>query len=111
MTIKTPPGWGADIVAQAYQSMTTIAADEAAPRTGAIQVRRINFEDLRWALARGWDDFKAARTDLVFLCVVYPLIGLLLARFASGYGMLPLVFPLASGFALIGPLAAVGLMN
>jgi uncharacterized membrane protein len=46
---------------------------------------------------------------VIFLCVIYPLLGLLLARVASGYEMLPLVFPLASGFALIGPLAAVGL--
>src|SRR5271156_5183419 len=45
----------------------------------------------------------------MFLCVIYPLLGLLLARLASGYDMLPLVFPLASGFALVGPLAAVGL--
>jgi uncharacterized membrane protein len=109
MPIKTPPGWGADILAQAYQSITTVDPDQAVPRPGAIQVRRIGFGDLGWALARGWEDFKAARTDLVFLCVVYPLIGLVLARAASGYGMLPLVFPLASGFALIGPLAAVGL--
>jgi uncharacterized membrane protein len=35
--------------------------------------------------------------------------GLVLAWLAFGYDMLPLVFPLASGFALIGPVAAVGL--
>jgi uncharacterized membrane protein len=109
MTIRTPPAWGADILAQAYQSATTVAPDDAKPRSGSFEVRRIDFNDLRWALARGWEDFAAARTDLVFLCVVYPLVGLVLARAASGYGMLPLVFPLASGFALIGPLAAVGL--
>ena len=55
------------------------------------------------------EDFGASRTDVIFLCVIYPLLGLLLARVASGYDMLPLVFPLASGFALLGPLAAVGL--
>jgi uncharacterized membrane protein len=39
--------------------------------------------------------------------VIYPIVGLFLARLASGYDMLPLVFPMASGFALIGPFAAV----
>jgi hypothetical protein len=73
------------------------------------QVRRIGIDDLRWALTHGFQDFAASRTDVIFLCVVYPLLGLLLARVASGYDMLPLVFPLVSGFALVGPLAAVGL--
>jgi uncharacterized membrane protein len=45
----------------------------------------------------------------VFICVIYPLVGLLLMRLAAGYDLLPLVFPLAAGFALIGPVAAVGL--
>jgi uncharacterized membrane protein len=49
------------------------------------------------------------RTDVIFLCIIYPLAGLLLASLAFGYDMLPMLFPLASGFALIGPVAAVGL--
>jgi uncharacterized membrane protein len=110
--IRTPPGWGADILTQAYRSMTTTqdaGSWEAGRASNAPVVRRINFDDLRWALARGWDDFGQSRTDVIFLCVMYPLVGLLLARLAFGYEMLPLVFPLASGFALLGPLAAVGL--
>ncbi len=72
-------------------------------------VRRIEISDLGDALARGVKDFAAYRTDVVFLCVIYPVVGLVLARLAFGYDMLPLLFPLASGFALIGPFAAVGL--
>jgi len=100
------------MVTQAYRSMTITrnAGDWEADRaSGPPVVRRINFDDLRWALARGWDDFGQSRTDVIFLCVMYPLVGLLLARLAFGYEMLPLLFPLASGFALLGPLAAVGL--
>jgi uncharacterized membrane protein len=46
---------------------------------------------------------------VIFLCIIYPVVGVVLASLAFGYGMLPLLFPLASGFALIGPVAAVGL--
>lgn len=75
----------------------------------ALTVRRITLADLRDSLARGFEDFGAFRTDVVFLCIVYPLAGLVLARLAFHQDMLPLLFPLASGFALIGPVAAVGL--
>ena len=44
---------------------------------------------------------------MIFICIIYPVAGLILARLAFGYDMLPLLFPLASGFALIGPIAAV----
>jgi uncharacterized membrane protein len=64
---------------------------------------------LRDALSRGLDDFLAMPSHAVFLCVIYPLLGLFLISLASGYEMLPLAFPLAAGFALIGPFAAVGL--
>ena len=107
--IRTPPGWGADLLNQAYQSVSAPGVLPADVSTTRVAVRRIGLDDLRWALARGMEDFGASRTDLIFLCLIYPLLGLLLGRVASGYNLLPLVFPLASGFALIGPLAAVGL--
>jgi uncharacterized membrane protein len=98
-----------DVLASAYHSITTLHPDRSARTSAPPAVRRIHLSDLRWALARGMDDFRESRTDVIFLCVIYPLIGLLLARVAAGYDMLPLLFPLASGFALVGPLAAVGL--
>jgi uncharacterized membrane protein len=73
------------------------------------EVRQIKVADLRDILVRGLEDFGAYRTDVMFLCLVYPLAGLALAWLTFGYELLPLLFPLASGFALIGPVAAVGL--
>jgi uncharacterized membrane protein len=61
------------------------------------------------ALAQGLDDFAAMPSHAVFLCVVYPLIGLFLIAVVSGNALLPLAFPIAAGFALVGPFAAIGL--
>ena len=72
-------------------------------------VRRITASDLFRALASGVDDFMAMPSHAVFLCVIYPLLGLLMIGIALGGTMLPLAFPIAAGFALIGPLAAIGL--
>jgi uncharacterized membrane protein len=82
---------------------------QARPGNAAPEIRRIGLADLRAALNSGVDDFAAHRSDVVFLCVLYPIIGLALGRLAFGYGMLPLLFPLAAGFALIGPIAGIGL--
>jgi uncharacterized membrane protein len=72
-------------------------------------VRHIAPSDLFDALARGVDDFMAMPSHAIFLCVIYPLLGLWMIGIAVGGTMLPLAFPIAAGFALIGPLAAIGL--
>jgi uncharacterized membrane protein len=72
-------------------------------------VRKIAMSDLKDALAKGIDDFRTFPTHVIFLSVIYPVIGLLLAGFTLSYDLLPLLFPLAAGFALIGPFAAIGL--
>ena len=74
-----------------------------------IIIRKIGIDDLKEALAKGADDFYAMPTHAMFLCAIYPIVGLLAARLAFGYSVLPLLYPLAAGFALIGPLAALGL--
>jgi uncharacterized membrane protein len=84
----------------------TAGADDtsAHPQIGAIRP-----VDLKDALARGLSDFVATPTHIMFLCVIYPIVGLVLARVALGYDVLPLLFPLTTGFVLIGPFAAIGL--
>jgi uncharacterized membrane protein len=111
--IRHPLEWGADqvktanvAVGRASHSLRSPAEIEGAALPA---VRRIELADLADVLASGMRDFGAYRTDVIFLCIIYPLAGLLLASLAFGYDMLPMLFPLASGFALIGPVAAVGL--
>jgi uncharacterized membrane protein len=73
-------------------------------------VRRISTSDLYYALARGYDDFAAFPSHAIFLCVIYPLLGILIGLTVSNsLSLLPLAFPIAAGFALVGPVAAIGL--
>jgi uncharacterized membrane protein len=73
------------------------------------QVRRITIADLGDALRKAWADLEATRDDILFIGIIYPVAGLFLAALAAGADLLPMVFPLASGFAILGPVAAVGL--
>ncbi len=61
------------------------------------------------ACKSGIDDFMAMPSHAVFLCVVYPILGIFLIALTLDNSMLPLAFPIAAGFALVGPLAAIGL--
>jgi uncharacterized membrane protein len=81
----------------------------AEPARGLPVVCSIAPRDLLDALAKGVDDFRAMPTHAVFLGLIYPIAGLAIARWTFGYDILPMLYPLLAGFALIGPFAAVGL--
>lgn len=70
-------------------------------------VRTIGVGDLLEALRLGWRDFWRKPSHLVFLGLIYPLAGAAIGLWTSGSNAWPLLFPLISGFALIGPIAAL----
>jgi uncharacterized membrane protein len=72
-------------------------------------IRKIHVSDLVDALEAGWRDFWEMPSHYAFLGLIYPIVGVFLALWTSGNNSLPLLYPLASGFALIGPFAAIPL--
>jgi len=109
-TIGNPGSWLAQVFAGAghHVSESTASLGGHGTEAGEIVVREITLDDLRDALRRGAADFAAFRTDVLMLCLIYPFAGLCLAWIAFSGGQIALIFPLAAGFALIGPVAAVG---
>jgi uncharacterized membrane protein len=73
------------------------------------RVRTITPRDLVDVLAKGLDDFWAMPTHVIFLSLIYPVAGIAIAAATLGYNLVPLLYPLAAGFALLGPFAAIGL--
>src|SRR3569623_1268315 len=71
--------------------------------------RRIGPADLTAALRQGGADFWAMPSQVFFLGLIYPIAGVVLAGLAFGQNMLPLLYPLAFGLALVGPFVAIGL--
>ena len=92
-----------------YPGDVTPLAPAAPGAAAAPVIRTIGLSDLSDALRLGWEDFKAVPSHAIILCLIYPVLGLVLARTVHGYSVLPLLFPLAAGFALLGPFAALGL--
>jgi uncharacterized membrane protein len=84
-----------------------IAGAEARPAHPTI--RRITVSDLLDALSRGWMDFSAMPSHALFLCLIYPLVAIFAAGLTMGYNILPLAYPIMAGFALLGPIVALGL--
>ncbi|MEI9994481.1 MAG: DUF2189 domain-containing protein [Rhizomicrobium sp.] len=112
-TIKNPIEWGGAQLAQAAHALGAAGSSlhhiQDTIHSPMPRVAKIGVADLRAALAEGFADFEAYRSDVLFVGVVYAVVGAVLARAAFGMDLLPLLFPLASGFAIVGPFAAVGL--
>ena len=111
-TIRNPIEWSYDQLRHAAAAVE-VTGHAVRGRPDALAtapaIRRIDIADLKDALTKGLSDFGEARSDVIFLCLLYPVAGLVMARMVLGSGMFPLLFPLASGFALIGPFVGVGL--
>ncbi|MEM1360497.1 MAG: DUF2189 domain-containing protein [Pseudomonadota bacterium] len=109
-TIGNPLTWSAEALGAAggYLADTTgrIVGEEA---NKPPSLRDMSLDDIREALKKGFEDFTALRSDVIFIVILYPIIGICLAVFAFNTELAPYLFPIASGFALIGPIAAVGL--
>ena len=75
---------------------------------GEIPVRRIAPGDLRDVLREGWNDFLDKRGDLIFVGLIYPIVGFIAAVVSLGGALIPLFFPIAAGIGLLGPVAALG---
>jgi len=109
MHIRNPVEW---VVGQIH---TPEVLGSASPETyfsttdsNPPEVREISPGDALRALRLGWEDFSAARTDMIMLWLIYPVMAAYLVA-ADFYGQLiPLLFPVAAGFALVGPLFAIG---
>ncbi|MEI9886428.1 MAG: DUF2189 domain-containing protein [Rhizomicrobium sp.] len=113
MTIRNPIEWsGAQFVQAAHALRSaghSIQHLQDTAHSPLPAVRKIGLADLRFALKAGFEDFAAYRSDVLFVGVIYAVAGLVLSRLVFGMDLLPLLFPLASGFAILGPFAAIGL--
>lgn len=108
-TIGNPLSWGASALGEAGAMIAhgaeVIGSEDQSPP----EINRLAMADIRQALRRGVQDFTHFRTDVMMMVAIYPLIGLMLGFVAFQQSLFALIFPIAAGFALIGPLAATGL--
>lgn len=113
MTIRNPIEWGGSQIVGTARALSSVGHSlhhvQDTIHSPAPAIRRIRVSDIGDAIKQGFDDFEIYRSDVVMLCVVYAVVGLVLMRFIFGSDLLPLLFPLASGFAIIGPFAALAL--
>jgi uncharacterized membrane protein len=91
------------------ESMTTEPSAPAASASLIPVIREITIDDVHAAFYEGLADFRAAPSFGLFFGGVYATGGILLLLVMSAFHASYLAYPLAAGFALIGPFIAVGL--
>jgi uncharacterized membrane protein len=108
-TIGNPLTWFAQGVSNAGHAVGDATEALGGDVTPPPEVNTLTQDDLRLALRKGYEDFKRFRSDVMFLVIIYPIIGICLSVIAFNEALLPMLFPLGTGFLLLGPIAAVGL--
>ena len=84
------------------------AAQTASTPASDVPVRTITSVDLNAALRDGYRDFLDRRGDLIFVAMIYPIIGFAAAVVFLGGALIPLFFPISAGIGFLGPVAALG---
>lgn len=108
-TIGNPLSWGARALGDAGRTAGDVATHLGSSKDIKPNVRSLGLYDVRAALSLGWQDMMRFRSDVLALVFIYPMIGLALAFLAFEQALLPMLFPLAAGFALLGPVASIGM--
>jgi uncharacterized membrane protein len=107
-TIGNPLSWTVGALGSAAGYAADVASQPAA-MSAPPATRHLTMSDISLSLRKGWDDLSAMRSDVLFVCLLYPLMGAFLLAMAAQGDFVHLLFPVLSGFALIGPVAALGL--
>ncbi|NBB83829.1 MAG: DUF2189 domain-containing protein [Alphaproteobacteria bacterium] len=81
----------------------------ALPRQPAI--RQLDMEQPWQWLAAGWRDLRAAPSASLPYGLVFAVIGIVLTILITVYDVFYVALPIAAGFMLVGPIAAVGLYD
>ncbi len=109
-TIGNPISWAARNLGATGEHVSDSVSQIGSSDTRELpMVQTLTMQDLTDCLRAGYQDFLAIRADAIFIAIVYPLAGLVLFGFSMQMDMIPLLAPLVAGFALLGPVAAVGL--
>jgi uncharacterized membrane protein len=110
-TIRNPVEWVVDelreVAGGVGQASRSVQHTSTHLFSRDLAVSRITVADLKEVLAKGFDDFTAYRTDIIFLIAVYPIISLIVIAASFRYELVPLVFPIVSGSAILGPFVGV----
>jgi uncharacterized membrane protein len=110
-TIRNPVEWVVDelreVAGGVGQAGRSVQHTSTHLFSAPLAVSRIEIADLKEVLAKGFDDFMAYRTDIIFLILVYPIASLVIVAAAFQHQLIPLLFPLASGSAILGPFVGV----
>lgn len=113
MTIRNPIEWGGSQLVGTAKALSSVGHSlhhvQDTIHSPPLAIRHIRVGDIKDVIRKGFEDFEAYRSDVAVLCVVYAVVGLILTRLVFGNDLIPLLFPLASGFAIIGPFAALAL--
>jgi uncharacterized membrane protein len=110
-TIRNPVEWAVDELREVARSVGDAGRSVQHTSTHLfsppLAVNKIEIGDLKEVLAKGFGDFMAYRTDIIFLIVIYPIAAAVIGTAAVRHELIPLLFPAVSGSAILGPFVGI----